>query len=262
MKTFKFFPIFIFIALLFGACEFDNFNEPEIGLTGKLKFEEQFLNTRQNVLFRLYQYKEDGYLAANERPIEIRVDQEGKYNALLFPGRYKMTVNPESGVNYVHKWKDFPTNESGELDTLYFDISKNKTLDFEVIPYYKIKDFEAKFERDSVVAHFNIEKLTVIDDNRITGFRNVSLFLSPTMHVNNDTPVSFAKRVSDVKPGQDIEIVAPLNTYYSNSFYKNNFRTYVYVRLGISLRVSAQEFIYSKVIKVEGIPQETINKYK
>ena len=248
------------ILLLLSACEFDNFNEPATEFTGRLKFGEENLNTKQGTLFRLFQYEEDGYIAAKDRPISINIDQEGNFSALLFPGRYKLTVNENGGVFNVYDWIDFPKSENDGLDTVYFTLDGKKTLDFEVIPYYKINNLQAFFRNDSIISTFTIQKLTDRTETAIVGFRRISMYLSPTMHVNNDTQMEVFRSTATVDT--PIEMQAHLRDYYNNTHYINNYRNYVYVRIGVSLRISAQDFIFSKIIKVEGIPQETINKFK
>jgi hypothetical protein len=252
----------IISALVLFSCEFDNYDEPGTSFKGVLKNGDTSLNTRHGVIFKLYQYREDGYISAGSQSIDVYINQNGEYSALLFPGRYKMVVNTEGGVNHAYDWNDFPRNESGNLDTLYFNLNGDKTLDFNVTPYFEINDFRAVYRNDSIISGFTIKKLTDITTTSIVGFRNVSMYLSPTIHVNNDTPLSFPKTASQVTVDTPIEIAGSLKNYYTSTNYKNNYRDYVYVRIAISLRVSGQEFIYSPIIKVEGIPQETIYKFK
>ncbi len=262
MKTLRLILMTLFTITIFLACEFDNFEAPEVTLTGHLKYNGENLDTRQNVLFELYQYKEDGYAAAGSKSIDVRVDQEGKYSAVLFPGRYKMVVNAlNGGLSNIYDWTDFPKNEAGNLDTLYFTLNGSKTMDFNIMPYYKINNFQAFYRNDSIISNFTIQKLTDITSDNVK-FRSVFMYLSPTIHVNNDTELSFPKTASSVTVDTPIEIKGSLTNYYTNTYYKNNFRNYVYVRIAISLRVSSQDFIFSKIIKVDGIPQETINKFK
>jgi len=262
MKTIRYYLVTIVsVVLLFSACEFDNYGRPEVSFNGRLKFDGENLSTRQGTLFRLFQYEEDGYIAAKDRPIFVNVDQEGKFSALLFPGRYKMTVNETGGIFHIYDWLDFPKTESGSLDTLYFTLSGNKTLEFNLTPYYRVNDFQAFYRNDSIISTFSLEKLTDRTETSVVGFRRVSMYLSPTMHVNNDTQMEII-RSGTTAVDTPIEMKADLKDYYNNTHYVNNYRNYVYVRIGISLRVSAQDFIFSKIVKVEGIPQETINKFK
>lgn len=251
----------VLAGVLLTSCEFDNFDEPNATLSGKLKYGDRTLDTRYGTVFKLYQYKEDGYIAAGSKSIDVYINQEGEFNAKLFPGRYKMVVYSEGGINYIHDWNDFPRNGNNELDTLYFDLNKNKTIDFNVTPFFEINDFDAFYRNDSIVSRFTIKKLTDRDDNQML-FRRVALYVSPTVHVNYETPLSEAK--SGAKVDTPIEIKVPLKSYYNSSSigYLNNYRSYAYVRVGISLRLTGQEFIYSKVIKVTGIPEETIKKFK
>jgi hypothetical protein len=262
MKTIiKYLVVLSGILILFSACEFDNYDEPKVEFSGHLKFNGENLDTKQGTVFQLFQYEEDGYLAAKKGPILVNIDQEGKFSALLFSGRYKMTVYDNGGMTNTYDWIDFPKNASGGLDTVYFTLTGNKTMDFEVAPYYKINDFQAVYRNDSIISTFSLQKVTNITDAAIIGFRRVAMYVSPTMHVNNDTQMEII-RSGSTPTDTPVEIKASLKDYYSNTYYVNNYRNYVYVRIGISLRVSAQDYIFSKIIKVEGIPQETINKFK
>lgn len=264
MKTLKYILAIIFFpAIFFTGCEYDNYDEPGTLLSGQLKCDGEALNTRQKVLFKLYQYREDGYVAAGSKSIDVSVNQEGKFSALLFPGRYKMVIDTlNGGVFHVYDWLNYPKNEQGKVDTLYFNLDGNKTMDFEVRPFYKVNNFQAIYRNDSIIGTFSIEKLTEITEASKVGFRQVTMRLGPTMHINNDTPLTFAKSGATVDT--PIEIKASLKDYYTNAHYKNNYRNYAYARIAISLRLKGaeQELLYSPVIKVEGIPQETINKFK
>lgn len=262
MKTFNYLYLIILGGLLFlPACQFDNYDEPQLVLSGTIMNGDEPLNTRYGVILKLFQYREDGFIDAGAGSIDLYVNQEGKYNALLFPGRYKMTVNRTGPLYTIHTWNDFPKNEENLPDTIYLDLNSNKTMNFSVTPFYQIRDFQAFYRNDSIISRFVVKKVTERDDNQVL-FRQVALFLSPTVHVNNDTPL--LERKSGVKVDEVTEIKTSLKGYYTDdaSKYLSNYRNYVYVRAGISLRLEAQETIYSPVIKIEGIPQETISKFK
>jgi len=260
MKYIKIILLVVFFPGIFLiSCEFDNYDEPNTSFSGVLKNGGAPLNTRHGILFKLYQYREDGYVSAGSKSIDVYVDQEGKFSANLFAGRYKMVVNSEGGINYIHEWKDFPINESGSLDTLYFTLKGNQQMEFEVIPFYQINDFQAFYRNDSIITRFSIKKFTDRTDNQIL-FRRVAMYVSPSVHTNNDTELSVAK--AGAQTDTPIEIGCSLKDYYSNTYYKNNYRDYAYVRIGISLRLSGQEFIYSNIIQVKDIPEETIKKFK
>lgn len=262
MKRIKYIQLLIVVVvagIFFSSCEYDNYDEPNVEFSGTLMNGDNPLDTRWGVLFKLYQYKEDGFADAGARSIDVFVDQEGKFSSKLFPGRYKMVVYSEGGVNYIYNWNDFPTNSGGNLDTLYFTLDKNKKLDFSVTPFYEIKDFEAFYRNDSIISRFTIKKNTDRTDTQVL-FRRVAALVSPTIHVNNDTELLATKTGATVDT--PIEIKCSLKDYYSNTYYKNNFRDYAYVRIAVSLRLTGQESVYSKIIKVTGIPDETIKKFK
>ena len=263
-----------------ASCEFDNYDEPNVMFTGRLVDGDQVLNTKRGIVFKLFQYREDGFISAGSTWISVYMDQEGNFSSLLFPGRYKMVVNTNNGdiedadIYSAYTWKDFApvSKETGLLDTIYVMLDKNRTMEFQVSPYYRFENAKAFFRNDSIITNFSIRKL--VDDEASTldlSMRNVSLFVSPTMHINWNTEsfVNMSKKViiayKDLKTGEAtdaLELGYPLSKYYSNDSYVNNYRNYAYLRLGISTNAFGGVYNYSSILKVEGIPEDVIKKYK
>jgi len=262
---------FMLIALItvMSSCEYDNYDEPNVTLSGVLMNGDKPLDTKRGIAFKLYQYREDGFVDAGTRSLDVYVDQEGQFKALLFPGRYKMVVNENNGgkedpdISTLYTWSDFPKNESnGNLDTLYFTLDRSKKIDFQVKPYYDFENLEAFYRNDSIVVRFSVSKNIESDDTQLS-LRKINLFVGPTVHINRETALYASLPTSMLKPGVPIEFKYSLEHYYkSTGSYVNNFRTYAYIRLGLALRLDPTVYSYSKVIKVEGIPTETINKFK
>ena len=268
------------VILLCASCEFDNYDEPNVMFTGRLVDGDQVLNTKRGIVFKLFQYREDGFISAGSTWISVYMDQEGNFSSLLFPGRYKMVVNTNNGdiedadIYSDYTWKDFDpvSKETGLLDTIYVMLDKNRTMEFQVSPYYRFENAKAFFRNDSIITNFSIRKL--VDDEASTldlSMRNVSLFVSPTMHINWNTEsfVNMSKKViiayKDLKTGEAtdaLELGYPLSKYYSNDSYVNNYRNYAYLRLGISTNAFGGVYNYSSILKVEGIPEDVIKKYK
>lgn len=282
MKTIIYRLLVISITLIsFVACEFDNYDEPQITFSGRLLDGNETLNTKRGIVFKLYQYKEDGYVSAGASSLNVYMDQEGNFSSLLFPGRYKMVVNTNNGelespdIYSAFAWGDGfkPVNEStGVLDTIYFTLDKKKTMDFQVTPYYKFNNLEAFYEDDNVVVRFTITKLVNGDDSK-QKIRKVSSFLSPTVHVNRDTKLftSLSTRdilnfkLKDLQTGETSEVIemkCSLKNYYSNQYYVNNYRNYVYLRLGTSTEGFVDVYNYSTIIKITDIPEDVIGKFK
>ena len=269
MKTiiYQIFSFLVVLSLL-CSCSFDNYDEPSLTLNGRLLDGNESLNTKRGIAFKLFQYREDGFISAGSTWINVYVDQEGKFSSLLFPGRYKMVVNTNNGdiedpdIYSACTWEDFPKNENtGALDTLFFTLDNSKIIDFQVKPYYKFRDMEAFYRNDSVIVRFAVNKLIDSEDSKVR-MRKISVFLSPTMHVNRDTEVYFNLSMSEIKTDEMIEYRCYLKDYYSNQYYVNNYRDYVYIRLGASTMGYVNVFNYSPIIKLSGIPQETIKKFK
>lgn len=278
MKTIFYRSFLLLITVtLFGSCSFDNYDEPNVKLSGRLLDGTETLNTKRGIAFKLFQYREDGFISAGSTWINVYTDQEGKFSSVLFPGRYKMVVNTNNGgtedpdIYSSYTWGDFPKDENtGELDTLYFTLSGNKTMEFQVKPYYKFKDVETVYRNDSLILSFSITKLLESTDASMN-IQVLKAFLSPTMHINNTTEVAFnmsARQLVDLRKlgvgdtSDKLEIKCYLKDYYSNQYYVNNYRDYAYVRLGAATKVNPTVFNYSSIVKATGMPEETIKKFK
>lgn len=272
--------LIVTVILLCASCEFDNYDEPDITFSGCLMDGDQVLNTKRGIVFKLFQYKEDGFISAGSTWINVYMDQEGKFSSLLFPGRYKMVVNTNNGdiedsdIYSACTWKDFdPVNkETGLLDTIYVTLDKNKTMEFQVSPYYRFENTKAFFRNDSLITNFSIKKLVEDENSTLDlSMRNVTLYVGPTTHINWSTEsfVNMSKRAiiayKDLKTGEKTDVIElgyPLSKYYSNDSYVNNYRTYAYLRLGVSTNAFGGVYNYSPILRVEGIPEDVIKKYK
>lgn len=153
------------VILLCASCEFDNYDEPNVMFTGRLVDGDQVLNTKRGIVFKLFQYREDGFISAGSTWISVYMDQEGNFSSLLFPGRYKMVVNTNNGdiedadIYSAYTWKDFApvSKETGLLDTIYVMLDKNRTMEFQVSPYYRFENAKAFFRNDSIITNFQLE---------------------------------------------------------------------------------------------------------
>src|SRR5690606_41577865 len=83
------------LALMAGGCGFDNYDEPQSKLFGRVTYNGEALGVRgtgEAVQLQLYQ---DGYELRN--PISAYVAQDGTFEATLFDGEYKLVTRDNNG---------------------------------------------------------------------------------------------------------------------------------------------------------------------
>src|SRR5262245_52751207 len=111
MKTIKIL-ILIIVALGTGACEYDNYDGPASKFEGRIVYQGAPLNMdSRDLRMELW---EIGW--KKKTKIDVQVDQEGSFSALLFDGDYKLYM-PRNTVPFK-----VPVNEQTHSDTLLVEI--------------------------------------------------------------------------------------------------------------------------------------------
>jgi len=169
------------LPLFLLSCKKDNYSAPNIHLKGNIVYNGENINVSYNdVTFQLW---EPGW--GKLTPINVTVNQDGSYSALLFKGKYKLVFPPGAGPFIPEKDKN-----SGN-DTIYIDLQTDMNLDINVTPYYLIKNSQFSFtSTDSTVhAKFKIQK--IISDSLISqGVESVTLYISKTNWVDGRTSIA------------------------------------------------------------------------
>lgn len=245
MKTLFNIILLLGTALSLVSCEKDNYDAPQSLLTGQLTYKGESFQYNGNIgqeseIFQLYQ---DGF--GKKGAINVRVNEEGKFSALLFDGDYKMCIKDQQ---YPFIWDEWPKNEDGRLDTLVFSLNKAKQIEIKVTPYFELNDIDIWFDKseNNIVASLKINQI-------LSGaeVKRIYMYVSTSMLVDKGTPSNISKEITNIN--QSIKVTYPIQKYKSE--YINNFRPYAFVRLAIETDISS-EFLWSKVYKVEGIPEK------
>ena len=135
------------------------------------------------------------------------------------------------------------------------DLYEDFSMNVEAIPYYLISDFTAYFDAETQQIHMQCS-VTPNTDERLNGvcpaITSVRGFVSTSTIVNSVT--TCVKNSSGRWPAfsgtstQDI----PIEDYHDA--YINNFRDYGYCRMAFELEGIPDYYLYTPVIKVEGLP--------
>lgn len=242
----------VLAACLFTACEYDNYDEPSIVFTGNIVY------NGQNVLYDgdpakpLFRVIQTGY-GKTDNGTAIQTSADGSFAHLLFPGRYYFT--PQNNV-YPFVFPEYPyLGESEGYPQTRLDLYEDFSMNVEAIPYYLISDFTAYFDAETQQIHMQCS-VTPNTDERLNGvcpaITSVRGFVSTSTIVNSVT--TCVKNSSGRWPAfsgtstQDI----PIEDYHDA--YINNFRDYGYCRMAFELEGIPDYYLYTPVIKVEGLP--------
>ncbi len=257
MKTRYFiFCSLVLLSLLFTACEYDNYSAPDCFLTGKVTYNGKpyVFDGNTNVL-RVYQ---KGF-GKTDNGVSIRISEDGSFSQLLFPGKYYMTL---ANQQYPFQFADFTSLGAGlGYDTLEFDIDSNKEMEFEVIPYYLI-DSVTYLPLDETSTTLNV---TVYfrrnPDSRLPEelpkVQRAFVFAGINEHINSATLLTKASRPLSVTDIGDVTMRLELNKYRSSTYYVNNYRDFMYFRVGLALDaeyVASGYYIFSDLYRVENVP--------
>lgn len=232
---------FLLLAVLVSSCGKDNYEPPKSTLTGQVMYKDASGNeyplyvrgTSEAVRFRLYQYGwelKDG--------IDVFLNQDGKFESLLFDGEYHLVPNKDNGP-----WKSIYSTAE-KKDTVDINLKGSANLKVYVTPYFLIRNDQVSVNGYTVNADFDVDK--IIDDARVD---RIDVFLSTTNFVDEGT--NFIRReLSDKTPGHKTFSFTIDNEGEKNNLDLAKNRTgKIFGRIGVKA-AGADQFIYSKVTEI------------
>ncbi|MEQ9443188.1 MAG: DUF3823 domain-containing protein [Cyclobacteriaceae bacterium] len=158
------------------SCAKDNYEPPSSLLSGRITYQGNPLNFEYNrVSYELYQ---DGF--GKTGPLSSTFTPEGEFSHLLFNGTYKMVVPNGQGPFLWGAEADMP-------DTVNITVSGNTEMDFEVIPYWMIRNPQLSGSGSEVTGTFALEQ--IVTDANARDIESVTLYVSKTMFANSQTNV-------------------------------------------------------------------------
>ncbi len=214
-----------------ASCGKDNFTEPGSKLEGKLVYNGEAINVSYNdVTFQLW---EPGWQKKGE--INVAVDQDGSYSALLFNANYKLIIPSNQGP-----FRSKTNTETGS-DTILVNLKGNQVLDIEVEPYFMIRTPQFTVAGREVTGTFKAEQI-------ITG-ANAKSIERVNLYVNKTQFVDFRSNVvaSELAGGS----ITDLNSIVLKATVPDITPTqnYVFVRIGLKVE-GIEDMIFSPVVKV------------
>jgi hypothetical protein len=231
MKNRLYFIIGAIIAVLFSACKKDNYEAPAADFTGRIVYKGEAINVQyRQVNFELWQSGFGNYSALN-----VYVNQDGNFSAKLFDGNYKLVFSPNQGP---FLWKK---NAAGKQDTIAVNISGNKEMDIEVMPYYMIRNASLTAASGKVNGFCKLEK--IITDANAKDIESVSLYINKTQFVDGGNNIG----VQELKGAA----LADLNNLNMSVNIPTIVPTqnYVFARIGVKI-AGVDDLIFTPVTKI------------
>jgi len=213
------------------SCGLDNYDAPGSVLEGRLVYNGEPINVSYNdVTFQLW---EPGWQKKAE--INVAIDQDGSYSALLFNANYKLIIPSNQGP-----FRSKPNAESAS-DTILVNLSGNKVLDIEVEPYYMIRNPLFTVAGRVVTGTFKADK--IITRVNAKNIEEVAIYVNKTMFVDFRSNVA-----STTMAGSTITDLSTISLNTSVPTLVPT-QTYVFVRIGLKIQ-GIEDRIFSPIVKV------------
>lgn len=223
MKHYRYFVIIVG-TVIFTACGFDNYDEPQSTLQGRITYEGEALGLRgtgEAIQLQLYQ---DGYDLRDH--ITVYVTQDGTFQALLFDGEYKLVTRSQNGP-----WVN-------TRDTVVVNLRGSTSVELEVTPYFTISNESFTLSGSIFNADFTVNQ--IVESAEI---EYVSLLISNTAFVDD---VSNIARL-DFQGEDSGTLSLSMDMSDNNSFASAR---YLYARVGVRA-VGADQAIYSRIVQLK-----------
>ncbi len=231
LKNKLYFLIPAMILIFLASCKKDNYDAPQAEFTGKLVYKGEAIHVQYgNVNFELWQ---PGF--GNNGAINVNVDQEGNYSAKLFNGDYKLVFANNQGP---FLW---PKNARGAQDTVAVNISGNKTMDIEVMPYYMIRNAAITAAAGKVNAACRLEK--IITDNNAKTVERVTLYINKTQFVDGGNNIGLQNLTGEALANlNNLALAVNVPTIVPS-------QNYVFARIGVKI-AGVEDMIFTPVAKL------------
>lgn len=218
--------------ILLASCKYDNYSPPSSRFTGAIMYKNDSINVSYNdVTFQLWQ---SGF--GKLTPINVTVDQNGSFSALLFNGDYQLIFPAGQGpfISLI--------NAKTNSDTIPVHIQGNTNLEIQVLPYYMIMDPQFSVSDSTVHATCKLEK--IITDSLAQDIQSVSLYLSKTLFDDSRTSVSTTNiNGSDITDMNNIALSATIPAMIPTQHY-------IFARIGVKIN-NVEDMIFSPVVELE-----------
>lgn len=232
---------FVSLIILTASCGKDNYEAPKSKIYGQVLYKDASGNehelyvrgTAEAVKMRLYQY---GWELTDG--IDAFLDQEGKFESVLFDGEYHLVPNKDNGP-----WKTIYSSPE-KKDTVDIVLKGQTEVKVYVTPYFLIQNAQIALNNYTVNAVFDVEQ--IVSDAIID---RTDVFLSTTRFVDEGT--NFVRvQLEDKTPGhKNFSFTIEDEAQKKNLDLAKARVGKIFARIGVKT-AGADQFIYSKVTEI------------
>ncbi|MGI6243383.1 MAG: DUF3823 domain-containing protein [Prevotella sp.] len=220
----------IVATLCVSSCGYDNFDEPDSMLTGRMVYKGQPLQLPGSANLIQLQAYQSGYQLTS--PITIYVGQDGSFSTRLFNGHYKIVTKDNNGP-----WVN-------SRDTVEVDLNGSTNVDIPVTPYFLLSDFGCSLSGNTLTANFTVER--IVADAKID---HAAICLGTTAFVDEqNNAMEFQIPADKVKEGAN-SFTTNLSDDQVAELSKPSVKKII-ARAGLRT-VGADRSIYTEIVKLK-----------
>lgn len=229
---------YIILTLAAFSCKKDNYEAPSSTLSGHLTYQGVPVNvSSKDVSFELW---EPGW--GKNGAINVAINQDGSYSALLFDGNYKLIIPPSQGP-----FRSI-TDAETKTDTMLLTMNGNREMDIEVMPYYMIRDAKLELSGTTAVnSSCRLEK--IITDVNARDVETVFLYLNQTTFVDATNYIARSSLAgSDISDPSNVHLSVNIPDVISGNGTTGD-QDYVYARIGVKIS-GVEDLLFSEVQQI------------
>lgn len=207
-------------ALVFTACEYDNYDEPSSHFHGRILYNGEPLGFGYNECYIELWEQGDWALKA---AIRVNVNIDGTFSHVLFDGDYKMVI-PSS----VRPFKM-------EQDTVLVQLRGDQQMDLNVTPYFTIENVQYRYNEsnDKLECSCAIKKVP-----NASGTADVEImreYVGKTMYLYTGSHINYHTLNQSNNPGKSLDNVLWTGPVVNRAKLPAS-QDYVFARVGYKLK--------------------------
>lgn len=233
-----FYFLSLILAVSFTSCELDNYDEPNINLTGTVNYNGRPIYVRNNqVIMHLY---EEGWELSSSTYMNVQVAQDGTFSAGVYGGKTYRLVRVANMGPWVNPTED---------DAIIIDNYDGREINVEVTPYYLLDNATITCNGRQVTGTCTITEVTPGQT-----IEKVGLYVGRNIIVDDTRNLGqggYTEQSADLAGGQTVTLNVDLSGFSINSTNNSLPQTgFVYARMGLKIS-GIDAMIFTEPIQIQ-----------
>ncbi|WP_455673931.1 DUF3823 domain-containing protein [Phocaeicola sp.] len=230
--------LLLLLAVCLTSCEYDNYDEPNSILQGKVVYNGQNIYVRNNqVTFRLY---EPGWELSASTYMDVQIAQDGTFKASVYGGKtYKLIRQANIGP-----WVNPTTADTITVS----NYNGRDQIAMEVTPYYMLENANITYSNKVVTGTCTVNQITAGRDIEYVGlYAGRNVIIDNSYNFGYSSTASAAAQPAD---GETITLTVDLSSLSVNSTANSLPSTgFIYARMGLKIS-GIDAMIYTEPFKL------------